>query len=242
VPVAGSLLRLSGPHQAVSDAKGAQGFDAHFDTHEVFVLQIEGTKHWRIYGLAREAPLVEEQAEFAREQLGPPTREVLLQAGDLLYLPRGYVHEAFTSETLSLHLTVGVKVFRWVDLLHQAVDELSTREVRFRRSLPRGLLTGGTSLALSGQLRELLQVLAEGARADEAVVRLAAGFVEKLRALPGNYFAEVDVERINLDTVVQRTPGALCHPALLPDGRTSLRFPGELGLSMEPGSRPGVGR
>ncbi|MDB5308472.1 MAG: Cupin 4 family protein [Gemmataceae bacterium] len=40
--------------------EGAQGFDAHFDTHEVLVLQLEGTKTWRVYGSARTAPLVEE--------------------------------------------------------------------------------------------------------------------------------------------------------------------------------------
>ena len=34
----------------------------HYDTHEVFVLQIAGSKHWRFYGSARELPLPEEAA------------------------------------------------------------------------------------------------------------------------------------------------------------------------------------
>jgi hypothetical protein len=41
---------------------GAQGFDPHYDTHEVFVLQIEGTKHWRLYGPGRDWPLAEERS------------------------------------------------------------------------------------------------------------------------------------------------------------------------------------
>ena len=36
--------------------EGAQGFDPHFDTHEVFVLQVEGHKHWRLYGPGRVLP------------------------------------------------------------------------------------------------------------------------------------------------------------------------------------------
>ena len=99
--------------------EGAQGFDAHFDTHEVFVLQLEGAKQWRLFGAPRPLPLVDERFDVPRNKLGPP-REVQLEAGDLLYIPRGFVHEAFTSEQASLHLTVGVNVYRWADLLGEA--------------------------------------------------------------------------------------------------------------------------
>jgi len=206
--------------------KGAQGFDAHFDTHEVFVLQIEGTKHWRFYGPAHELPLADERAPVVRERLGAPTQEVFLQPGDLLYMPRGHVHEAFTSDSLSLHLTVGVKLFRWADLLHQAVDALAARDVRLRRSLPPGLLTDGPTSAATGSFRELLQLLAETARADDAIGRLAAGFLSKLAALPDGYFRDDEGERINLDTVLERAPGALCRLTQWQDGRAGLQFPG----------------
>src|SRR5215469_8498820 len=66
--------------------EGAQGFDAHFDTHEVFVLQLEGSKQWRLYGEPRALPLVDERFNIPRDQLGP-VREVELSAGDLLYIP-----------------------------------------------------------------------------------------------------------------------------------------------------------
>jgi hypothetical protein len=72
---------------------GSQGFDPHYDTHEVFVLQIEGNKHWRVYGAGRELPLPLETATFSRDQLGAPTLEAVLRPGDVLYLPRGHIHE-----------------------------------------------------------------------------------------------------------------------------------------------------
>jgi ribosomal protein L16 Arg81 hydroxylase len=67
---------------------GAQGFEPHIDTHEVFALQLDGVKYWRLYGQAVELPLREDKSSLPRSQLGPP-REVRMEAGDLLYLPRG---------------------------------------------------------------------------------------------------------------------------------------------------------
>ncbi len=206
---------------------GSQGFAPHYDTHEVFVLQIEGTKHWRLYGPGREQPLPPEKATFSPDQLGPPTLEAVVRPGDVLYMPRGHIHEAFTSDTLSLHLTVGIKVYRWADLLHQAIDIVSARDVRLRASLPPGLLIGNAAPSPDGQFRELLQVLVEGARADEAVGRLASAFLGQLTSLPGASFAACfDADKVGPDTVLERAPGALCRIVKLEDGRASLQFPG----------------
>jgi hypothetical protein len=207
--------------------KAAQGFAAHFDTHEVFVLQIEGTKHWRFYGVARDLPLAEEYTTVAHDRLGPPTREAVLEPGDLLYMPRGHIHEAFTSDSLSLHLTVGIKVFRLADLLHLAVDELSAREVRCRASLPPGLLTdGAVPEALAKEFRELLQVVARQAQAEQAVAHLAESFISKLTTLPGSSFAAGQADQVGLDTTLEQAPGTIGRLAPTEDGRASLRFPG----------------
>jgi hypothetical protein len=205
---------------------GAQGFDAHYDTHEVFVLQIDGDKHWRFYGAARELPVANEEAAIPKDQLGSPTLEVFLQPGDLLYMPRGHVHEAFTSDRASLHLTVGINVYRWLDLLRQALDSAGAADVRFRQSLPLGLLSTGASPltptplptlgergrgegALKEKFRELLQLLAHRANLEGAVGAMTEAFVSKLAALPHDYFAVIDAERIELDTMLERTPGAI---------------------------------
>jgi ribosomal protein L16 Arg81 hydroxylase len=205
---------------------GAQGFDAHFDNHEVFVLQIEGSKHWRFYGPGRDLPLAEDKTPVVKERLGPPTQEAFVQPGDLLYMPRGHVHEAFTSDTASLHLTIGVKVFRWTDLLRQALQDASAADVRFRASLPPGLLTHGPRAGQFAQFKELLQLLVQQARLDEAVRGLASGFVTKLAMLPNDAFVAAEhAERIGLDTVLEKAPGVICQ--VVREGRyVSLEFPG----------------
>jgi hypothetical protein len=190
----------------------AQGFDAHFDTHEVLVLQLEGHKHWRLYDPIRKLPLVGERFTTPREQLGP-AREILLGPGDLLYIPRGHVHEAFTSEGASMHLTVGINVFRWADLLHEAVDAVARRHERFRESVPPGLLCGGEGPAdVAERFRELLGMLMDAAAVDESLHQLGDAFFGQMSVLPNAHFAAgPDSEPIDLDTVLEKAPGAVCR-------------------------------
>src|SRR5439155_22754137 len=66
---------------------------------------------------------------------GGPILDLVLRPGDTLYLPRGWPHEARTSDTDSLHLTIGIKVYAWIDAVRAAVDECAS-ELEFRRSVP----------------------------------------------------------------------------------------------------------
>ena len=114
--------------------RSAQGLPVHHDTHDVFSLQVAGEKRWLLYEPAWELPLKHQRykAETMGEP-GEPVLDVTLQAGDTLYLPRGWLHEAKTSETDSLHLTVGVNVYTWMDAFRAALDSCAG-EVEFRRS------------------------------------------------------------------------------------------------------------
>ena len=114
--------------------RSAQGLPVHHDTHDVFSLQVAGEKRWLVYEPAWELPLKHQRykAETMGEP-GEPVLDVTLQAGDTLYLPRGWLHEAKTSETDSLHLTVGVNVYTWMDAFRAALDSCAG-EVGFRRS------------------------------------------------------------------------------------------------------------
>jgi hypothetical protein len=205
---------------------GAQGFDVHFDTHEVFVLQLEGHKTWRLYPPTRTLPLVGERFTTPRDQLGP-VREVHLQAGDLLYLPRGHVHEAFTAECASMHVTLGVNVFRWADLLHEALDAVTRADERLRESLPSELFAGAApSDDIKERFKALLGVVASNARLDAAVGRLDDAFFGQMQVLPSGYFAPPAKEEcIDLDTVLEKNTGAVCR--IVEEGAwIALEFPG----------------
>ena len=101
-------------------AGNTTGFGPHYDTHEVFVLQIGGKKRWRVYEPPVELP--HRSQPFNRSGYAPPASPLLqleLEPGDLLYLPRGYVHAAETSDQHSAHVTIGVTVYTWVELMQE---------------------------------------------------------------------------------------------------------------------------
>lgn len=124
---------------------GSQGFAPHYDDIEAFVLQLEGQKLWRVYAPrdpSEELPRFS-SGNFTKEEVGEPLLTTLLEPGDLLYFPRGFIHQACTGETShSLHLTLSTcQRNTWGDLLEKALPtalQLALEEdVDFRRSLPR---------------------------------------------------------------------------------------------------------
>jgi bifunctional lysine-specific demethylase and histidyl-hydroxylase NO66 len=114
---------------------GSAGLTPHHDTHDVFVLQVHGTKHWVLREPLVEAPLARHRSDHEEAARQPVTAEVDLGPGDCLYLPRGTIHSAAAQEGTSLHLTVGVLATTVHDLLRRLLDRAAD-EPALRRSLP----------------------------------------------------------------------------------------------------------
>jgi hypothetical protein len=118
---------------------GAQGFEIHHDSHDTLTVQIEGSKTWRIYEPVIGLPLESQplHAGVTRPQL-TLHREVTLTAGDTLYIPRGYAHEAVAAADRTLHVTFALAPARVIDLLHTTIDVAAAGNVALRRALPFG--------------------------------------------------------------------------------------------------------
>lgn len=108
----------------------ARGFNLHFDTHEVFVLQLLGMKRWEAYEpgfelssqTEAEARRLRRQDQLEATDLGPQVVDALLEPGDCLYLPRGFVHQAESLAGPSVHLTIGVHVLAAGTVADSSVD------------------------------------------------------------------------------------------------------------------------
>jgi JmjC domain len=157
--------RLGHPVQANAyfTPRRSQGLPVHHDTHDVLSLQVTGEKRWLVYEPALELPLRQQRYRPDLGEPGEPVLDVVLRPGDTLYLPRGWLHQALTSETDSLHLTIGVNVYSWLDAVRAALDECAD-DVEFRRSVP---ADGGLQADLLERLRRRLE--------PEAVARRARG-------------------------------------------------------------------
>ena len=199
--------------------RGSQGLPVHHDTHEVFSLQVAGEKRWLVYHPALELPLKDQRY---RPELGEPGEAVLdvtLRAGDTLYLPRGWLHQALTSRCDSLHVTVGVNVRRWLDEARAFLDEAAADEVELRRSVS------------AGEPPELpaLDAQATERRARDRFVRtrrpILDGQLSELRAVES---LSGDTELVRRDTVIADLDGT----TLVFEGK-ELRFPERLAAELD---------
>ncbi|GAA2756902.1 cupin domain-containing protein [Actinopolymorpha rutila] len=205
----------------------AQGFSAHFDDHDVFVVQIGGRKRWRLYPTVRELPLRFETLTRDAEDHQEPSAEYELCAGDTLYLPRGTIHEAFTdSDQPSLHLTIGLEVFRWADVLARAVRDCARDHLPLRRALPPGWVNDPAGTRAASVVPELLRAVADRVEAEAAVRALGGGFVESLPELPdGSLVHGHDADDLRAETLLVRRADALCQVDTS-DGTAVIRYPG----------------
>jgi ribosomal protein L16 Arg81 hydroxylase len=127
-----------------------RGFGAHWDNHDVFILQVEGSKKWSIEKERRAIPKkVESMGDDGRELQGE-LHTFTLNQGDLIYIPRGFVHAAECGAEHSLHLTVGVSGVYWEDLLQGVVAAITTRDPEMREILPFHFMEGGREKLLNG--------------------------------------------------------------------------------------------
>lgn len=101
------------------------GFNAHYDTHDVFVVQIQGNKQWHIWETpAGKIPLKDEYSPYGIKPPGNLFFDGILNPGDVIYLPRGYYHKAITLDEISLHLTIGILSYRRIDALKFLFDSI----------------------------------------------------------------------------------------------------------------------
>lgn len=168
--------------------QGVQAFGTHFDFHDVVVIQTEGTKVWNLYENRAENPdeALPEDADTRRwfeQTRGPLMTQVTMQAGDILYLPRGWYHDALATDGPSLHVTFSITPLHGRKLL-TLLDLEARKDPAYRAYAPPARDDDGAALA--GYLAAYGQILArvaaspafaeEVAAAQQRIVPRAAAF------------------------------------------------------------------
>ena len=229
-------LRLTFPVQANAylTPAGATALAPHHDTHDVFVLQVHGHKHWRVSEPVVEAPLPRHRST----QKSAAAQRVLFEAdlapGDCLYLPRGFVHAATAQEGISLHVTVGVHAVTAHDVL-TAVLAQAGEHPAFRAPLPVGFASPADDDGGGGGGKALVEAVE--ACVAEAVAWLpgvdAALVAEGLRqrfwaqrrpVLEGQLLQVAALDRLDDRSVVRRRPHSICVPGAETGDGDSLRL------------------
>lgn len=236
----------------------SQGFTAHYDAHDVFILQIAGSKHWRLYDAPLRLPMESQPYNPAETSFGACSYEGDIHPGDLIYLPRGTGHEALTSDTSSLHITIGITPHTWADVLVEAVQTVARKDDRFRESAPLALeRTADTASAVTEHFAGLLATLSEKAGVHDVLELMTERFIATRRPLLQGQLAQVDGLRdLSVQTVVVRRPGvihrliAVENVVTLAFHRQKITFPPQMepmlrylatGDPVQVGSIPGLG-
>ncbi|MEU7847007.1 cupin domain-containing protein [Micromonospora parva] len=209
-------LALNQPLQinAYLTPAGSQGFATHYDTHDVFVLQVDGRKHWRIHPPVLPDPLEKQQwggraDEVAATAQGPAALDVVLAPGDALYLPRGWLHSAQAQDASSLHLTVGIRALTRYALVEELLA-LAAEDQRLRASLPFGTDVADPD-AIEPELTETVEALRDWLlRTDPGAVaaRLRQRAWPAARPAPIRPLAQADaLATLDADSRVTVRPG-----------------------------------
>ena len=189
----------------------AQGAKHHYDTHDVFVLQILGSKRWTTYGTPVELPLSGQDFDPKIHEQGVSTMEFELEPGDLAYIPRGVVHDARCSEDLSLHITLGILCYRWADVLLELVADASLKDPAFRKGLPPGFAREGFDGRHAKQtLQNLLQRLATKLDSDSILSRFSDQWISGCPPLLRGQMDQIAlIDKVKIDSVVGARPSVV---------------------------------
>jgi len=133
--------------------RALHGLDLHRDNQEIFIFQLDGRKRWLLYGFSIDR-IDRSGLQSASTPPAGASLDQILETGDLMYIPRGCYHVAVPMNEPTLHLTLGVKNPRGMDLLRWIVERLETTEVAVR-DLPL-LATPSERLRYAEQVRSSL--------------------------------------------------------------------------------------
>jgi hypothetical protein len=235
----GAELRQPLQVNAYLTPAGNKGFATHYDTHDVFVLQVDGTKRWRVHEPVLPDPLERQAWGGRKEEVtatadGPAALDVVLAPGDAVYLPRGWLHSAEAQGERSLHLTIGVRALTRYAIVEELLG-LAVQDRRLRATLPFGMDVADPG-QVGPELTETVAALRDWLRtADPAEVadRLRERAWPSARPAPISPLAQLDfAEKLTPeDRITVRdglrwrlTPDGADNVVLRLVGRT-LRFP-----------------
>jgi len=188
-------------------ARAVPGLPEHYDNEDLFVLQVEGEKTWHLSPALLALPLPEQTFDRRRElatAVDAPT-PIVMRPGDLLYVPRGYMHRVNSGDRGSIHLTIGLAVHTVRDALLRAMDQQALEQPSLREAVPLSLLTADDPEALLSELRARLCSLNPDAYLPSALDSLLSEALFEQRPLMRGQLEELEaLERVSTATEVRR--------------------------------------
>lgn len=182
----------------------SQGFAMHYDPHDIFLMQIKGPKTWQIYDTGEELPTTNKAFKNKPKLVA----KFDVQAGDLLYLPRGTVHEAFSTAISTIHVNFSCKARYGFHLLQDIAKLAEQEDVFFRHAIPMGLKSDADKLQYELTFKRKLHELIEKITPQQLIDRQYEDFVtNQIFNFGGSLLNLLQLENLSLNTTVSRRKG-----------------------------------
>lgn len=183
----------------------AKGFKVHYDTHDVFVMQLEGDKDWSIYNEAVELPISGQHFQRDEHKQGKETMSFHLKAGDILYIPRGWMHDARSLDSNSLHITCGVLTYSWADFITDAIGAVCMAEPSLRKAIPPGFANNDFDMSeMEEMFKGHLATISEKSDFATTTKHFKDLFVNSRRPLMTNQLKQLgEVGKLNMESVLK---------------------------------------
>jgi len=193
----------------------SQGFRPHWDTHDVFILQIQGSKQWRIYAGGDDRPLAGREYDAEEHEAGAGEAEVTVSPEDTRYIPRGVTPASESRDDVSIHVTLGLIPYTWIELVTSCLAELALRDGSWRDCIPFGLGPDGERDAdeVRAGLKDRLENVVEEMDVERVLRRHQDEISGVSRPCAGNYLwqANMGAEWLSENDTVQLRPELACR-------------------------------
>lgn len=125
-------------------------FGSHWDTHDVFAIQLIGRKRWLVYEPTFPLPLAGQTSLLHKAECPTvPVIDEVLEAGDILYIPRGWWHTAVPLHEETFHIAVGVHPHSVADYVSWVAKNILPKQLVCRKSMRLG--TAGADVLAAAQ-------------------------------------------------------------------------------------------
>ncbi|MDK2123898.1 cupin domain-containing protein [Parachitinimonas caeni] len=203
----------------------SQGFAQHWDTHDVLILQVHGKKTWQVFDSPMALP--HEAHKFDSSWTGKANllAEITLEPGDVLFLPRGFVHSASTSDGTSLHITIGMRSLTLGDVATRAFEKAVKANVAMRKV---ALFREYQDEQRIEDARALLHDIVEGMDIRAALDEVYCSFIRsRFPPLDGRLLALTEAEPITHTSALKIRAGSL-YQTFLKDETLRLAVDGKV--------------
>lgn len=189
----------------------AQGLETHHDTHDVFILQLAGSKRWQTYEPVLRLPLPGQRYYWKTPPAGLAVSTFTLHPGDLFYCPRGTPHDAQSAQEASVHISLGAYTSTWAELLIEILADVALRDPALRVGLPPGFASRDFSTeALDRQVKDLFMLVRRQARPGHVLGQMVDRFVSEHPAQMWGQAATLhEAASLTLESMVGVRPGLI---------------------------------